>query len=1011
MPTKASLADLDVSQRNELEMMLMDFDAAWTPKLINEFANRLRQDERRGFRFAAMTELVKTDLQRSWAGGKGRKVEDYLALFPSLGTKDTVDCELIFVEYAARIEIQPETQLQNYQSRFPQQYAALVDLAKAHVDSASGSSVDGAVASMDTSQSKQARDTRVAGQSRETTKELPVEFGRYRILRELGSGAMGKVYLAHDSQLDRQVALKTPRFKDGINDELISRFYREARSAAKIQHRNICPVFDVGEIDGRHFLSMAFVRGRCMSEFIRPKKLPPPRTSALLIRRLALALAEAHRHNVIHRDLKPANIMIDLQREPVVMDFGLARQTDVESRMTQTGMAVGTPAYMSPEQVRGELDNVGPPSDIYSLGVIFYEILTGQLPFRGSIAQVVYKVVNEDPTPVNLVRPELDDQLVAITSKMMAKEISHRYQSMEQVADVLKLYLRGQFVGESNVPAPPPVPSQPQPRTDSNELYEFFAGETIPGPGQTLVEVHQPKVRRSKALRNWLAIAIGILLVVSGIAFLIETPNGSVRVTTYGDLDGLEVLVDGNVIELEQSLPIDTEEHQLGLRVKGKEIPFDESANQFIVTNHGGRQRIAIMLNDIELTGKRFTVVRGKEAALKIELVRGTRQAIVGRSDNEDFAPLFNGRDLDGWTVRGERGWTVRDGTLEGRTLVGLGWLMSAEEYEDFDLEFEYWLGSGSNSGVFLRAWADGEINGAEFHEIQIIDDHAAKHASVKPNHRTGSLHGELASQMRESPLPNRWHRMRIRLVDQALQVWVNGEIVTEGKVPSGKPTRGHIGLQLYPDHVRFRDIRIRRLDPDESQGFFGSVSSDWDDLLSGVVLSRDAVDGGFLRQGTSLRTPPWDARNTDASRLKIPYGELPAEYDLRMIVERKSDRGFGINIVFDVDGNQTAIATDAGENPKWGLTMIDGKTLRINPSSVSGKRLRVDERSEILVEVRQRGVTLRHNGIVVSTWNGAPDRLSLWNHLKIPGWSGLSIGSQAEFVVHRFEIRAVKDR
>ena len=172
----------------------------------------------------------------------------------------------------------------------------------------------------------------------------------------------------------------------------------------------------------------------CIDPFIKPGKLPPQKTSAVLVHRLALALAEAHRHNVIHRDLKPANIMIDRKREPVVMDFGLARQTDTESRVTQTGMAVGTPAYMSPEQIRGQLDEVGPQSDIYALGVILYELLTGKLPFRGAIAQVVYKIVHEDPVAPSQIRSEIDPELEAICAKMMAKTLGTRYQSMDDVA-------------------------------------------------------------------------------------------------------------------------------------------------------------------------------------------------------------------------------------------------------------------------------------------------------------------------------------------------------------------------------------------------------------------------------------------------------------------------------------------------------------------------------------------------------------------------------------------------
>ncbi len=197
-----------------------------------------------------------------------------------------------------------------------------------------------------------------------------------------GSGAMGDVYLADDTQLDRPVALKIPRFSDDRDDELIERFYREARAAATVRHPNLCPVYDAGEIDGIHYLSMAFIEGRPLCDLLSTKKRFAPRDAATLILKLAKALNAAHTSGVIHRDLKPANIMIDSHDEPIIMDFGLSRRTNKEdSRLTQSGLVMGSPAYMSPEQVEGESEKIGPPSDIYSLGIVFYELLTGQVPF------------------------------------------------------------------------------------------------------------------------------------------------------------------------------------------------------------------------------------------------------------------------------------------------------------------------------------------------------------------------------------------------------------------------------------------------------------------------------------------------------------------------------------------------------------------------------------------------------------------------------------------------------
>ncbi len=302
MSSTDPLAVLEVADRNELEALLMDFDQAWEPESLGKLGQRAASHPNQQYRDLALSELVKVDLQRSWSAASGRMLEEYLEKFPSLGNQESVDANLIIAEFEARSSVDSELVLASYESRFPSQFPQVKQLASQLLDSSMTDSspkrikAELAQASIDTSRIDQLRDTKAGEQKESTVVDLPAEFGRYRILRELGSGAMGKVYLAHDSQLDRQVALKTPSFTGGDEDDMVTRFYREARAAAKIQHRNICPIFDVGEIDGRHFISMAFVKGRCMSEFIRPDKLPPPKTSAILVHRLALALAEAHRH-------------------------------------------------------------------------------------------------------------------------------------------------------------------------------------------------------------------------------------------------------------------------------------------------------------------------------------------------------------------------------------------------------------------------------------------------------------------------------------------------------------------------------------------------------------------------------------------------------------------------------------------------------------------------------------------------------------------------------------------
>ncbi len=274
---------------------------------------------------------------------------------------------------------------------------------------------------------------------RNVVRGLEGRFGRYRIIRALGKGAMGTVYLAEDTQIERQVALKTPHFTEDPTGEQMERFFREARAAGNLRHPNICPIYDFGQIDGKHYISMAYIEGRPLSAYIQPDKPQSERQILIVIRKLALALQEAHDHGIVHRDLKPANIMVDKKGEPTIMDFGLARQTRREDdiRLTQTGDIIGTPAYMSPEQVEGEPEKIGSPTDQYSLGVILYELLTRQLPFRGSVMAVMGQILTKEVTPPSQSRPDLDPRIEAVCLKMMAKPALQRFASLKAVADEL----------------------------------------------------------------------------------------------------------------------------------------------------------------------------------------------------------------------------------------------------------------------------------------------------------------------------------------------------------------------------------------------------------------------------------------------------------------------------------------------------------------------------------------------------------------------------------------------
>jgi class 3 adenylate cyclase/predicted Ser/Thr protein kinase len=319
---------------------------------------------------------------------------------------------------------------------------------------------------------------------------LPQPFGRYAILRLLGRGGMGAVFLAHDSELDRLVALKVPRLAAEDRAHLLERFHREARAAALLHHPNICPVYDVGTVAGVPYLTMAYIEGQPLYAWAR--EAPRPHADLVgLVHTLALALHEAHGKGVVHRDLKPSNVLVDRRGQPVIMDFGLARRVHLdEERLTRPGLPMGTPAYMPPEQVLGQLDQMGPGSDVYSLGVILYELLTGTLPFPGPVVAVLALILTEEPPPPSRHRPGLDPRLDAVCLRALSKKPGQRFADMAEFARALAECLPGL------APTAPPAPSASPPPAPA-PTSETSAPEAPTAPDPQLA----PKILG--LLRTW----------------------------------------------------------------------------------------------------------------------------------------------------------------------------------------------------------------------------------------------------------------------------------------------------------------------------------------------------------------------------------------------------------------------------------------------------------------------------------------------------------------------------
>jgi eukaryotic-like serine/threonine-protein kinase len=269
--------------------------------------------------------------------------------------------------------------------------------------------------------------------------------GRYHLIERAGSGGMAEVYRARDELLGREVAVKVLSERFAGDRSFVERFRREAQSAANLNHPNIVSLYDYGDSDGSYFIVMEYIDGKSLNDIIGAEGALLPERAAEIASDVAQALDRAHNSGLVHRDIKSGNIMINAAGQTKVTDFGIARAIGGEQTMTQTGMVIGTASYLSPEQAQGR--PVDARSDVYSLGCVLYEMLTGDPPFTGDTPlSIAYKHVREDPRPPSAYNPDVPRELDSITLKALAKNPDNRYSSAAEMRDDLQRYVSGKSI-------------------------------------------------------------------------------------------------------------------------------------------------------------------------------------------------------------------------------------------------------------------------------------------------------------------------------------------------------------------------------------------------------------------------------------------------------------------------------------------------------------------------------------------------------------------------------------
>jgi serine/threonine protein kinase len=374
--------------------------------------------------------LIRADQRKRWQQGDRVSAETYLNNFPSLKANHQALLDLVYNEVLLREENGDRPKVEEYVQRFPHLDAPLRRQFALHA--------------MLESRGASSATTLDRGPPATAPSTMNPTVTGYDILGELGRGGMGIVYKARQVKLNRLVALKMVLSGQHAGRDDLLRFRTEAEAVASLQHLNIVQIYEVGDQDGCPYFSLEYVTGGSLEDKLDREALLPAAAAAQLLETLARAVHAAHQRGIIHRDLKPANVLLTSDGVPKITDFGLAKRLDAPGQ-TSTGSVMGTPSYMAPEQAEGKTRELGPAVDIYALGAILYELLTGRPPFLGATPlDTLHQVRHQEPVPPRQLQPKVPRDLETLALKCLRKEPRHRYASAAALADDLGRFLRGE---------------------------------------------------------------------------------------------------------------------------------------------------------------------------------------------------------------------------------------------------------------------------------------------------------------------------------------------------------------------------------------------------------------------------------------------------------------------------------------------------------------------------------------------------------------------------------------